>query len=457
MPALRDETAHRLHRFTLGRQRSGRIPGVFAGVVREGRLLWRDGVGVAETGAPDAPPDEDHQFLIASNTKTFTAVLVMRLRDEGRLSLDDTLDRFVPEVTHPGLSIRQCLAHVSGMQREPVGDVWETLVNPDIDELVAGFEQAERVHAPHHVWHYSNLVFSMLGEVVARIDGRPWAESLRVRILDPLEMRRTTVGFDGRHAQGYYVPPFTDVPVVQDALDLRALDPCGGLASTGADLARWSSFVADPVKEVLDPSTLEEMCEPQVMIDRERWTEAMGLGFFLVRAGTRTYVGHTGGMPGHITAVFTDRTAKTGGIALTNSGTTSDITGFATGLTDLVIDHDPVEPEPWRPGSDVPEELVDLLGVWYSEGSPFTFSVREGRLEARAHGLPEHKPSSRFERVEADLFRTVAGRENGELLRVTRDSDGRVVKMNWATYLVTREPYAFGQWLEEPRGPGHDR
>jgi CubicO group peptidase (beta-lactamase class C family) len=444
--ALLDSTARHLHRTALTKQRDGRLPGLYAGVCRGGELVWGDGIGVVEIGA-DRAPTADDQFLVASNTKTFTAVLVMQLRVEGRLSLDDTLDTFIPELTHRGLTIRQCLAHVSGMQREPVGDVWETLVGPDAAGLVSGFAEAERVHRPHRLWHYSNLVYSLLGEVVARLDARSWAESLRARILDPLEMRRTTVGFEGRHAQGYYVPPFTDVPVPQHALDLRALDPCGGLASTGADLARWSAFVADPVAEVLAPSTLEEMCEPQVVIDRERWTASMGLGFFLVRRGTRTYVGHTGGMPGHITAVFTDREARTGGIVLTGSGTTPDVDGFAITLADLVTEHDPVEPEPWRPGTAVPPELAELVGVWYSEGSPFTFSVREGRLEARQQGLPEHKPSSRFEPVGPDLFRTVAGRENGELLRVGRDADGRVVKLNWATYLVTREPLAFGEWL----------
>jgi CubicO group peptidase (beta-lactamase class C family) len=452
---LRDDTVRKLHRTVLDRQRAGRVPGLFAGVVRGGGLVWQEGVGSADLADPATPPDADHQFLVASNTKTFTAVLVMALRDEGRLSLGDTLDTFIPEVTQRGLTIRQCLAHVSGMQREPLGDVWETLVNPDTAELVSGFNQAERVHRPHQVWHYSNLVFSMLGEVVARLDARPWAESLQARILDPLEMRRTTVGFDpstgsgqrGKRAQGYYVPPWTDVPVPQDQLDLRALNPCGGLASTGADMARWSAFVADPVAEVLAPATLEEMCEPQVVMDRERWTAAMGLGFFLVRSGTRTYVGHTGGMPGHITAVFTDREAKTGGVVLTGSGSTPDVAGFATTLADLVTDHEPADPEPWRPGTAVPPELAELVGVWYSEGSPFVFSVRQGGLEARAEGQPEHKPASRFEQVAPDLFRTVAGREHGELLRVTRDATGQVTKMNWATYLVTRRPLAFGEWL----------
>src|SRR5919112_4500385 len=185
------------------------------------------------------------------------------------------------------------------------------------------------------------------------------------------------------------------------------------------------------------------------MIDRERWTAAMGLGFFLVRSGSRSYVGHTGGMPGHITAVFTDRESKTGGVVLSTSSTTPDITGFAVGLADLVTENDPVEPDRWRPGTSVPEELADLVGRWYSEGMAFDFSVREGRLEAREPDLPEHKPSSVFEQVEPDLFRTVQGREAGELLRVSRGPDGRPRKMNWATYLVTREPYAFCEWLAE--------
>jgi hypothetical protein len=234
--------------------------------------------------------------------------------------------------------------------------------------------------------------------------------------------------------------------VPQPAHDIRAMDPCAGLASTGADLARWSAFLASPVAEVLSPDTVEEMCEPQTMIDRQRWSAAMGLGFFLVRSGTRTYVGHTGGMPGHVTAVFTDRESGTGGIALTNSGTTSDIAGLATALADHVTDREPVEPQPWRPGSSVPAELGDLVGLWWTEGSPFAFSVREGRLEARSPTQPEDQPPSVFEQVGTGVYRTVAGRERGELLRVTRDADGRVSKMNWATYLVTREPLAFGEW-----------
>ena len=73
------------------------------------------------------------------------------------------------------------------------------------------------------------------------------------------------------------------------------------------------------------------------------------------------------------------------------------------------------------------------------------FSVVGGRLEARHPDLPKERPSSVFERIGDDVYRTTQGRERGELLRVTRDDAGVPVKLNWATYLCTREPLAFGE------------
>ena len=73
---------------------------------------------------------------------------------------------------------------------------------------------------------------------------------------------------------------------------------CAGLAGTAADLAARSSFVADPVAEVLHPDTLEEMCQPQIMADLSRWTLAFGLGFMLLRSGDRVLVGHPAVCPG---------------------------------------------------------------------------------------------------------------------------------------------------------------
>lgn len=445
METLRENTSQELRRTILDRQVEHRVPGIVGGVARHGALVWADGVGSADAARPGVAPTADQQFLIASNSKTFTAVAIMALRDEGRLSLDDTLDTHVPECGHPGLTIRQCLAHVSGMQREPVGDIWETLECPDREELVRGFAEAERVLRPHHRWHYSNLVYSMLGEVIARLDGREWFDSIKARILDPLEMRHTTLGLQLDAVEGYYVPPFSDVPVPEPTFDPKATAACGGLASTARDLATWSGFVADPVPEVLDPDTFEEMVQPQIMADLDRWTLAFGLGFMLRRSNDRVLVGHTGGMPGHTTGLFTHRASGTGGMVLMNSSSAPDPAALAVSLADRVLDTDPEPRTPWLPGTDVPEEYLPLVGRWFTEGTPFDFSVRAGRLEARSPDAPAYKPPSVFVKVADDLYRTESGREQGELLRIGRGPDGRVRKMNWATYLVTREPLAFGE------------
>lgn len=430
------------------KQRTGRVPGLYAAVCRGGELLWGEGIGVADVAA-DRAPGPDDQFLVASNTKTFTAVMVMQLRDEGRLSLDDVLGDHVPGVSHP-ITLRSCLAHVSGMAREPLGDVWDTLQQPDAEQLRRDFDDVERVLRPHERWHYSNVVYAMLGQLVEALDGRSWEASLRARLLDPLEMRRTSVGFDGGpKVSGYYVSPYDDVPRPEPVMDLKAMAPCGALASTASDLARWSGFVAEP-DALLSADTMEEMCQPQILLDPERWNGAMGLGFFLLRSPTgRTWVGHTGGMPGHITGVFTHRESGVGGLALMNATVTPAPDAFAIELADHVVEHDPVEDdEPWTPGTEVPAEYLALLGRWFSEGHPFAFTVAGGRLEARID-LPAAAgmPPSVFERASEDLYRTVSGRERGEMLRVTRRADGSVAKLNWATYLFTREPIAFGEHL----------
>lgn len=445
MTEIAAQTRTRLTRILAERQAKDRVPGLVGGVARAGSLQWSDGLGAADLDQPSVAPTADSQFLIASQSKTLTAVVIMALRDEGKLSLDDPVEKFIPSSTHHGITVRQMLAHVSGMQREPVGDVWDQLKFPDREELVAGWNDAERVGKPHHRWHYSNLVYSILGEIVARLEGRTWLESVQSRILDPLEMRRTTMGLADHAVTGYYVPPFSDVPVREPVVDIGAMGACGGLASTAGDLAKWAMFLADPVDEVLSKDTVDEMCQPQIMADVDRWQLGFGLGFMLFRRGERVFVGHTGGLPGHITGTFVHRPSGTAGTVLMNSTSAPDPAAIATDLVIEVLEHDPLLPEPWVPGTSVPDELAGVLGTWFSEGNPFIFSVQGGRLQARGTAAPAHKPPAVFVKVADDVYRTESGREAGELLRITRDEAGVPVKLHWATYSCTREPLAFGQ------------
>ena len=101
MPATpRPDTARSLSRLAHDAQRATRTPGLVAGVAETGEVHWCEGIGRADLDVPGVPLGPDTQYPVASNTKTFTAVLVMQLRDEGRLDLDDRLGEHLPDLRH---------------------------------------------------------------------------------------------------------------------------------------------------------------------------------------------------------------------------------------------------------------------------------------------------------------------------------------------------------------------
>jgi CubicO group peptidase (beta-lactamase class C family) len=437
-------TAADLRRKVAAAQVEWRAASVSTAVVRGGQAVFDHAVGVADTDAGTAP-DLDTQYRIGSITKTFTAVLLMALRDEGRLSLEDPLGKYLPGSRHGALTLRQLVTHLSGLQREPVGDVWHTLLTPDRDELLAGLEEAEAVSAPHRRLHYSNLAFALLGEVVARLDGRPWAEALAARVLNPLEMSRTSVEPVAPRARGYFTDPYADLVRPEPDFPIQALSPAAQLWSTAADLGRWASFLASPPDEVLASATLEEMCQPHVMWDVDGWTLAWGLGLMMLRRGDRVLVGHEGAMPGFLAGVYVRRPDVVGAVALTNTTSGADPGGLAADLVTALLDAEPAEVAAWAAGPPVDLAAAALLGRWWSEGSEFVFSWRDGQLQARLAGAPATRPPAVFAADGADRWRTQSGREAGELLRVVRDSGGAVVRLHWATYAFTRDARVFGE------------
>ncbi len=308
--------------------------------------------------------------------------------------------------------------------------------------MVAQLDQAEQVLPARRRFHYSNLAYSLLGEVVSRVDGRPWAAALQARLLDPLGMTRTSVTPAPPVAVGYYTDPFTDQVHVERWPDMAGFSSAGGLWSTVSDLARWVSFLASG--GVLSAASLDEMTRPEIMSDLENWTLAWGLGLELFRRGERILVGHEGAMPGFLACVAVRRPDRVAAIVLCNTSAGASPADLALDLVCAVLDASPPVVSPWRPGPPVPAELLSLVGRWWSEGSPFTFSVRAGKLEAREDTHPATKPPAVFEPEGVDRYRTVSGREEGELLRVERDPSGAVTRLLWANYPFTRDPRTFG-------------
>ena len=150
-------------------------------------------------------------------------------------------------------------------------------------------------------------------------------------------------------------------------------------------------------------------------------------------------------MPGHLAAFCVHRREKVGAAVFTNSGAAAQgPDALALELAEKVLELEPRAPEPWRRQDAPPAEVTGVLGRWWSEGYEFVFRWRDGGLVAEALAAPEHRRTSRFAPESPDVYRTVAGRERGELLRVVRDEGGEVVKLYWATYPFTRAPQTFG-------------
>jgi CubicO group peptidase (beta-lactamase class C family) len=432
----------RFRRLVLEAQRAGRLPSISAAVFRGDELMWSDAVGLADVEQGDkASPDT--QYAIASITKTFTAASILQLRDEGKLDLEDPLSKHLPEAAHGTLTLRRMLAHASGLQREPPGEIWESLTFPGYEELLAGLEETEQVLAPMAAWHYSNLAYSLLGIVVARLSGMPFRNYVQERLIAPVGLRRTTWGPGENAALPYFVEPYSDAVQREPVLELGGKGGESGLYSTTGDLARWGAFLCNPDESVLKGSSVAEMHDVNVMVE-PNWTLGWGLGLELCRRGERIFSGHTGGYPGFLSILTYSRRDRIGAIMLTNTSSWPKLSPTGLELAEAAVEELSPELESWLPEEAPPPGIAPLLGRWWSEGSETIFSWRHGKLEARLAAWPPEREPSVFEPEGGDRFRVVSGRERGETLRVVRDDNGEVVRLYWATYPFTRTPEVFG-------------
>lgn len=421
-----------LERRLAAAQASGRLPSV-AGAV------WRSGEERARVGLGDPAPGADVQYRMGSITKTFTAVLVLQLRDEGRLRLDDPLDAHVPGTPAGDRPLRDLLAHLSGLRREPRGPFWEASPGPGADPFLADLHADDVVLPARRVHHYSNVAYGLLGQVVERASGASYRDALQRRLLDPLALVDTSYLPRAPHATGYRVEPFTDRRHEEPATDTGAMAPAGQLWSTPRDLCRWGTFLADPDPSVLAPDTADEMCEPVVLVDLVGWRLAHGLGPQLFRRGDRVLVGHGGSMPGFVAGLVVDRPSRTAVAVCTNAWWALRGTDLATDVLEDVLAAEPAAPPPWTPATS-PDGLAELLGHWWWRGIAFAATTDGALLRVGPAADPRGPRASRFRPDIGDRYVGVSGPERGERLEVVRADDGHVRYLVMAGWILTRTP-----------------
>src|SRR5580698_8292033 len=241
-----------------------KIPGMVWGVVIDGRLAHVESVGVRDR-ASNAPITAGTEFRIASMTKSFTVLAILKLRDEGKLSLEDPVSKWLPEFarmelptrdTAP-LRVRQLLSHSGGFPEDnPWGD--QQLSASD-DDLTQWLRRGIPFSTPPGTrYEYSNYAFGLLGRVVSKASGMPYEKYVDTEILAKLHMDASTFEFSqvpaSDRAVGYRLKP-DGTYAEEPPLPQGAFGSAGGLITTATDLGKYVAFHLSAWPPRDDPDT----------------------------------------------------------------------------------------------------------------------------------------------------------------------------------------------------------
>jgi len=306
--------------------KSNHVPGAAWGIVIDGELAHAGTTGLRSVAA-GAPVDADTVFRIASMTKSFTAMAVLKLRDEGRLSLDDPAERYVPELKDlryptsdsPRITVRHLLTHSQGF---PEDNPWGDQQLADSEESLTRMlrEGIPFSNAPGIAYEYSNYGFAILGRIVSRVSGKPYDEYIAGNILAPLGMTSTTLHASrvppNRLAIGYRREDerWKEEP----ALAHGSFGAMGGMLTSIRDLSRYVAAYLDawpprdgPERGPIKRASLREMQQAwrpasmRVVLDKANVAAHLtsgGYGYGLRITQTcdfRSMVSHGGGLPGY--------------------------------------------------------------------------------------------------------------------------------------------------------------
>jgi len=308
-----------------------RLASVTIGIVHDQELVYAKGLGYANVEAK-IPATPDTLYRISSQSKIFTAISIMQLRDQNKLHLDDPITKYLPWFKIRNImprdvpiTIRHLLMHTSGLPRETGSAYWIDFDFPTIEAVKNKLPELEATYPSETRWKYSNLGPVLTGEIIASVSGQSFASYVEDNILKPLGMVSTSIEVPASQqerlaiAYGRYMPDGTRQTV--PSIDTKALAPTAGIASTVADMARYVSWqfrlCQSDQEEVLKASTLREMHRVQWV--HPEWKSGWGLGFSIWHRKDRDLVGHGGRFLGYLTNTRISPKEKTGVIVMTNS------------------------------------------------------------------------------------------------------------------------------------------
>ncbi|OHA19699.1 MAG: hypothetical protein A3C08_00500 [Candidatus Taylorbacteria bacterium RIFCSPHIGHO2_02_FULL_47_18] len=310
-----------------------RIPALSVGLVHNGKIVYKRGFGFADVESLE-PATPNTCYRIASISKTFTAVAIMQLAEQGKLHLDDKIHKYLPwfksrskDSDSNNITIRQILSHTAGVFRDGNTPHWADDKFPDITGLQKSISKAV-VFENLTRFKYSNFGFALLGEVVKKISGVSYNEYVSENIIKKLGMERTapdlTKENEGWLAKGYSRSIPNKEREAFHHIPTNAYASATGFLSNVSDLAKYLSALS--LKNKNANQLINKESKKEIM--REYWAtgednESYGLGFTACKIENRKIVGHSGSFSGFITAIALDTENDIGVITLSNTNDSS--------------------------------------------------------------------------------------------------------------------------------------
>jgi CubicO group peptidase (beta-lactamase class C family) len=435
--------------------------------MKEGNIIFAEAYGMASL-TYDVPFKIDTRTNIGSTSKQFTAFAVALLAERGKLSLDDDVRKYIPELPefeHP-VTIRNLLTHTSGY-REYLNTLamrGRDLSSPlDRDKIIDVVKrQPELQNKPGAEWNYNNTGFALAVEVVERVTETSFPEWMQENVFEPLQMNHTMVRRDqnqvvpGR-SQGYAIGE--DGNYVE-MTDLGGAMGAGGIYTTMEDLAKWIRNFENP--KVGNEDIIKEMTTPYVLASGD--TTNYGLGLFIQEYKGLKYIHHGGADVAHRSMLmyFPEIDAA----VVTQSNNANFRGDIPQKIADVFFkehmeaEKPDAEKEPQTAGSFEydPEDFEPLTGRYELKIQPgfiLTFSRDGDRLYTQATGQPEidirATSDSTFTLIGVNADITFHMNEDGSADSLTLHQNGNHVatRIEWEPSMTEKKEYTGRYFSEE--------
>lgn len=314
------------------------VPGISLGITENGKTVYAKGFGV-QSLKTNKPMDKNTLVGIASNSKGFTCFALAMLVDEGKLSWDDKVRKYIPEfklyddyVTEE-FTIRDLVTHRSGLSLG-AGDLMFFPEGNDFTsaDIIRGLSQLKPESSFRSKFQYNNNLYNVAGEVLKRVSGMEWAEFIEKRILEPVGMVSSKGSWNRVKDRANIID--AHAPVNGKAQQIphdwsETANPAGGIMSNVTDMLVWAEFLMNEAvtkdgKRLLSEAQMHELWTLQTPIvvsknnSYNTHFSGYGLGFFLNDAAGTLEVGHSGGLIGTVTKFTLLPEKKIGIVVLTN-------------------------------------------------------------------------------------------------------------------------------------------